>query len=135
MLRALSSDSDTNVLANPTLIALDNQEVTLQSGQQVPFITGQYTNTGNNNANNGSVNPFTTVQRQDVGTTLKITPRLNGKNAMTLTIDLDSSELAGQLGDAGSQITNKSTFHNVLLVQDQQWIVVGGLIRDSKILG
>lgn len=130
MLRALNTDSNTNVIAQPEQLTLDNEEVTLQSGQNVPFVTGQYTNTGGNN--NGSVNPFTTVQRQDIGTTLKITPQLNGSDAMTLTIDLESSELAGQTGDAGSQITNKRTFHNVVLVKDKQWIVVGGLTRDSQ---
>ncbi len=130
MLRALNTDSNANVIANPIQLTLDNEEVTLQSGQNVPFVTGQYTNTGGNN--NGNVNPFTTVQRQDIGTTLKITPQLNGSNAMTLTIDLESSSLAGQTGDAGSEITNKRTFHNVVLVKDQQWIVVGGLTQDSQ---
>ncbi|MEJ0100558.1 MAG: type II secretion system secretin GspD [Pseudomonadota bacterium] len=134
MIRALTADTNTNVVAMPTQVTMDNQEVNLESGQQVPFITGQYTNTGTTSTT-GSVNPFTTVQRQDVGTKLKITPQLNGSDAMTLTIDLESSELAGSVGDAGSQITNKRTFHNVLLVKNQQWIVVGGLIRDSKAAG
>ena len=134
MIRAITSDTNNNVIANPTQMTLDNEQVTLQSGQNVPFISGQYTSTGAGGVN-GQVTPFNTVQRQDVGTTLKITPQLNGSDAMTLTIDLDSSELAGQTGDAGSQITNKRTFHNVVLVKDQQWIVVGGLIRDSKATG
>jgi len=131
MLRALTSDSNNNVIASPTQVTLDNEQVTLQSGQNVPFTTGQYTNTGVGAAA-GSVNPFTTVQRQDVGTTLKITPRMNGSDSMTLTIDLDSSSLTGKTGDGGSQITNKRTFHNVVLVKDKQWLVVGGLIQDSK---
>lgn len=132
MLRALSTNSTTNVIANPTQLTLDNQEVTLTSGQEVPFTTGTYTNNGNNVGGGNNPNPFTTVQRQKVGTTLKITPQLNGSDAMTLTIDLESSELAGQVGDANSQITNTRTFHNVVIVKDQQWIVVGGLVRDSK---
>jgi general secretion pathway protein D len=81
------------------------------------------------------VNPFTTVQRQKVGTILKITPQLNGSDAMTLTIDLESSELADATGDAGSAITNVRKFTNTVLVQDGQTIVVAGLIRDSKITG
>jgi general secretion pathway protein D len=133
MIRALRSDTNTNVIATPQITTADNQEATFESGQEVPFITGQYTNTSGNN--NGSVNPFSTVQRQQVGTKLKITPQLNGANAMTLTIELESSELAGSTGDVGSAITNVRKFKNTVLVQDGQTIVVGGMIRDSKITG
>jgi general secretion pathway protein D len=136
MIRAVLAKSDTNVIGNPRQMTLDNEQATLTSGQNVPFLSGQYTNSGNNTGGGGgNINPFSTVQRQDIGTTLKITPRLNGNDKMTLTIDLESSELAGQTGDAGSQITNKRTFHNVVIVKDQQWLVVGGMIRDSEAVG
>jgi general secretion pathway protein D len=135
LINAIAADTETNVVAMPTQVTADNEEVNLESGQEVPFLTGQYTNSGNNSGGNGNVNPFTTVQRQQIGTKLKITPQLNGSNAMTLTIDLESSELAGQAGDAGSAITNVRKFHNVVLVKDMQTIVVGGLIRDSKVSG
>jgi general secretion pathway protein D len=135
LINAIAADTENNVVAMPTQITADNEEVNLESGQEVPFLTGQYTNSGNNSGNNGNVNPFTTVQRQQIGTKLKITPQLNGSDAMTLTIDLESSELAGQSGDAGSAITNVRKFHNVVLVKDQQTIVVGGLIRDAKVAG
>lgn len=135
LVNAIAADTENNVVAMPTQITADNEEVNLESGQEVPFLTGQYTNSGNNSGNNGNVNPFTTVQRQQIGTKLKITPQLNGSDAMTLTIDLESSELAGQSGDAGSAITNVRKFHNVVLVKDQQTIVVGGLIRDAKVQG
>jgi general secretion pathway protein D len=136
MIRAVLANTNTNVIASPQQMTLDNEQATLTSGQNVPFLSGQYTNSGNNTGGGGgNVNPFSTVQRQDIGTTLKITPRLNGSDKMTLTIDLESSELAGQTGDAGSQITNKRTFHNVVLVRNQQWIVVGGMIRDSEAIG
>jgi general secretion pathway protein D len=134
MIRALQSDSNTNVVAMPKQTTLDNEEATLESGQEVPFITGQFSNTGTGGTN-GSVNPFTTVQRQQIGTKLKITPKLNGADAMTLTIDLESSELAGALGDAGSAITNVRKFKNKVRVNDGQIIVVGGLIRDTKLTG
>lgn len=136
MIRAVLANTNTNVIANPRQMTLDNEQATLTSGQNVPFLSGQYTNSGNNTGGGGgNINPFSTVQRQDIGTTLKITPRLNGSDKMTLTIDLESSELAGQTGDAGSQITNKRTFHNMVIVKDQQWLVVGGMIRDSEAVG
>jgi general secretion pathway protein D len=133
MIRALRADGNTNVIATPSITTADNQEAKFESAQEVPFITGQYTNTGN--TNNGQINPFSTVQRQKVGTILKITPQLNGSDAMTLTIDLESSELAGAAGDAGSAITNVRKFTNTVLVQNGQTIVVAGLIRDSKVTG
>ena len=74
--RAAQRDDNTNVIATPSATTLDNQEAELKVAQEVPFITGQYTNTGNG-GNNGTVNPFTTVQRQEVGTILKITPQIN----------------------------------------------------------
>lgn len=129
MIRALRADTNTNVIATPQITTADNQEANFESGQEVPFLTGQYSSTGNNN---GGVNPFTTVQRQSVGTKLKITPQLNGSDAMTLTIELESSELAGRTGDAGSAITNVRKFKNTVLVRDGETIVVGGMIRNSK---
>jgi len=152
MIRALASDTNTNVIANPTQVTLDNQEVNLESGQEVPFLSGSYSNVGGGIGGGigggaggglgggggiGNVfgSPYNQVNRQQLGTKLKITPQLNGSDAMTLTIDLESSELAGQTGDGGSAITNVRKFHNVLLVKDQQWIVVGGLIRDSETSG
>ncbi len=130
MIRALRSDANTNVIATPNITASDNQEAEFKSAQEVPFITGQSVIAGNTTAN-----PFTTVQRQEVGTILKITPQINGGNIMTLTISLESSELAGQTGDAGSAITNKRAFKTTVLVENGGTVVVGGLIRDSKITG
>ncbi|MEP7312807.1 MAG: type II secretion system secretin GspD [Pseudomonadota bacterium] len=135
MIRALRSDDNTNVIATPSTTTMDNQEAELKVAQEVPFITGQYTNTGS--TNNGQVNPFTTVQRQEVGTILKITPQINGINsdAMLLKIELESSELSGQSGDANSLITNKRTIKTTVLIEDGGVVVIGGLIRDSKTNG
>jgi general secretion pathway protein D len=114
---------------------MDNQEAELKVAQEVPFITGSYSNTGNNN-NNGSVNPFTTVQRQEVGTILKITPQVNEQGALVqLKIELESSELAGTSGDANSLITNKRTVKTNVLIEDGGIVVLGGLIRDSATRG
>ena len=130
MIRALRSDSNTNVIATPSTTTMDNQEAELKVAQEVPFITGQYTNS--TSTSSGTVNPFTTVQRQEVGTILKITPQINGGDAMMLKIDLESSELSGSAGDAGSLITNKRSVKTNVLIEDGGIVVIGGLIRDSK---
>ena len=131
MLRAIQSDSTTNVIAQPQAVTMDNQEAELKVAQEVPFITGQYTNTGN--TNNGDVNPFTTIQREEVGTILKITPQVNGGGPLVqLKIELESSDLAGTTGDAGSQITSKRTINTNVLIEDGGIVVLGGLIRDSS---
>jgi general secretion pathway protein D len=131
MLRAIQSDQNTNVIALPTAVTMDNQEAELKVAQEVPFITGQFTNTGTNNGD-GQVNPFTTIQRQEVGTILKITPQVNEGGALVqLKIELESSDLAGAVGDAGSQITSKRTINTNVLIEDGGIVVLGGLIRDS----
>jgi general secretion pathway protein D len=133
MIRAIQGDSNTNVIATPSAVTMDNQEAEIKVAQEVPFITGQYTNTGND-SNNGNVNPFTTVQRQEVGTILKITPQISG-DMVQLKIELESSELAGTSGDANSLITNKRTVNTNVLIEDRGIVVLGGLIRDSATRG
>jgi general secretion pathway protein D len=131
MLRAIQGDSTTNVIATPQAVTMDNEEAELKVAQEVPFITGQFTNTGTNNGE-GQVNPFTTIQRQEVGTILKITPQVNEGGALVqLKIELESSDLAGTTGDAGSQITSKRSINTNVLIEDGGIVVLGGLIRDS----
>ena len=133
MLRALRSDANTNVIATPSATTMDNQETELKVAQEVPFITGQYTNS--TSTGSGVVNPFTTVQRQEVGTILKITPQINEGDAVMLKIQLESSELSGTAGDANSLITNKRVINTHVMIEDQGIVVLGGLIRDSNIDG
>ena len=135
MLRAIQGDSNTNIIATPSAVTMDNQEAELKVAQEVPFVTGSYTNTGNSD-NNGNVNPFTTVQRQEVGTILKITPQINEQGALVqLKIELESSSLTGDSGDANSLITNKRTISTNVLIEDGGIVVLGGLIQDSDIRG
>src|SRR6187399_778500 len=135
MLRAIQGDSNTNIIATPSAVTMDNQEAELKVAQEVPFVTGSYTNTGNSD-NNGNVNPFTTVQRQEVGTILKITPQVNEGGALVqLKIELESSSLTGDSGDANSLITNKRTVSTNVLIEDGGIVVLGGLIQDSDIRG
>ncbi|MES1195386.1 MAG: type II secretion system secretin GspD, partial [Steroidobacter sp.] len=98
ILRALRSDGDNNLLSTPSIVMLDNEEATINVSQEVPFLTGQYSGTGLSGTTGSTassfVNPFQTVQRQDVGTKLKITPQINESNSLILTIDQEASSLA-----------------------------------------
>src|SRR5215510_1931707 len=133
MLRALQSDSNTNLISKPSAVTMDNQEAQIKVAQEVPFITGQFTSTG---TGSGDVNPFTTVQRQEVGTILKITPQLNqGGSLVQLKINIESSALSGTTGDAGSAITNKRTIDTNVLIEDGGIVVLGGLIQDGDTRG
>ena len=90
MLRALRSDSNSNVVATPSAVTTDNQEATLKVASEVPFLTGQFTST----VLHSSVTPFQTIQREEVGTILKLTPQINeGGAAVMLKIDLESSSV------------------------------------------
>ncbi|HEU4778504.1 MAG TPA: type II secretion system secretin GspD [Steroidobacteraceae bacterium] len=135
MLRAIQGDANTNVIATPSTVTMDNQEAELKVAQEVPFVTGSYSNTGNSSSD-GNVNPFTTVQREEVGTILKITPKVNAEGALVqLKIELESSSLTGDAGDANSLITNKRTISTNVLIEDGGIVVLGGLIQDSDIRG
>jgi len=134
MIRALRSDDNTNVIATPSATMLDNQETELKVAQEVPFLTGQYTN-GTTSGTNNTVNPFSTIQRQEVGTILKVTPKINEGSAVVMKIELESSELSGQRGDANSLITNKRKINTSVMIEDGGIIVLGGLIRDSSVRG
>lgn len=133
MLRALAMDDTSNVIATPTITTIDNQPAEFNDAQDVPFITGQYTTSTGGTGNTGGIsNPFTTVQRQQVGTIVKITPQINDANTVTLTIELESSGLAGKTGDAGSAITNKRSFKTTVRVENGSTIVVAGMIHNAK---
>jgi general secretion pathway protein D len=135
ILRALRGDGNSNILQTPSITTLDNEEAEIKVAQEVPFVTGQYSSTGNN-GNNGSVNPFQTIQREEVGTILKITPQINEGDAVTLKIEQESSDLAPAAtasSGAVDLITNKRTINTKVMVEDGGIIVLGGLIRDAAI--
>jgi len=129
IVRALLGDASTNVLATPSIMTLDNEEAELSVGQEVPFVTGQFTNTG---AAQGSVNPFQTIQREEVGLKLKITPQINEGDAMILEIELENSNLTGSQA-AVDLITNERTITQKVLVENGELLVIGGLIDDQVI--
>ena len=127
LVKALASDSNSNILSTPNLVALDNEEANIQVGQEVPFVTGQFTNTG---ANQSAVNPFQTIKRQDVGLKLTFTPHVNEGDAVIMEIQQEISSLANSVG-AVDLVTNKRTLNTTVRVPDGQILVLGGLITDD----
>lgn len=130
LLRALSGDSNTNVLSTPSLMTMDNEEAQIKVGQEVPFITGQFTNTG---TGQGVTNPFQTVERRDVGLTLGITPQINAGNTIRLKINQEVSSISESAAGAVDLVTNNRTLQTSVEVEDGQILVLGGLIDDNVI--
>jgi general secretion pathway protein D len=128
MLRALRSDTDTNVIATPSALTMDHQEATLKAVEEVPFVTGQYTNTG---TSGGSVSPFQTIQNEEVGTILKVTPQINEGDAIVLKIDIESSSVLPSAATATNPTTSKREISTDVLIEDGGIIVIGGLISNE----
>ncbi|MEM7401657.1 MAG: type II secretion system secretin GspD [Pseudomonadota bacterium] len=128
ILRALEGDTATNILSTPQLMTLDNEEAEIVVAQNVPFITGQFTNTGS--GTDSAVNPFQTIEREDVGITLRITPQINEGDSVKLDIETESSSLTTS-EQASDIITNTRSISTSVLAKDQQTIVLGGLIQDE----
>jgi general secretion pathway protein D len=129
MIRAIRGDSDSNTIATPSTITLDNQEAEIKVANEVPFITGSFTNTG---ANNGATNPFQTVQRQEVGTILKVTPQIAAEgNAVVLKISIESSSVLPNSLSAVDITTAKRTITTNVLIDDGGVVVLGGLISNA----
>ncbi len=129
LIRALAGDAATNILSTPTLVTMDNQEAEIVVGQNIPFLTGSYTSTGTGSSTPG--NPFQTIKRQDVGLTLKIKPQINEGNTIKLEITQEVSSLAASVAGSADLITNKRSIKTTVMVNDDQMVVLGGLIEDS----
>jgi general secretion pathway protein D len=130
LLRALRGDAHTNILQTPSIITLDNEEAEIKVAQEVPFLTGSFSNTGVSNQQ-GQVNPFQTIQREEVGTILKITPQINEGDAVMLKIEQEDSSVAAGTQGAVDLVTNKRTVTTTVLVDDGGVVVLGGLITDT----
>lgn len=125
---ALNGDGETNVMQMPELVVLDNEEATIEVGQEVPFVTGQYTNQGQGGP--GGVNPFQTTQREPVGTLLTITPRINEGTGMRLQISQEISSISAS-NVASDVITNRRAIETSVFVNDGDILVLGGLMDDQ----
>jgi general secretion pathway protein D len=132
MIRAIRNDQDTNVIATPSTMTMDNQEAEIKVAQEIPFITGSFTNTG---ATNGATNPFQTVQRQEVGTILKVTPTIAAEgNSVVMKISIESSSVGAPVSNVDIT-TNKRTITTNVLIEDGGIVVLGGLIQNSSSKG
>jgi general secretion pathway protein D len=128
ILRALEGDADTNIISTPSIVTTDNEEASLNVGQEVPFVTGSFSNTG---SVGGAINPFQTIQREQVGVKLTITPQINEGDSLLLKISQEISNIAQSAAGAVDLITNERTIETTVIVEDGEIIVLGGLLEDQ----
>src|SRR5690606_4663054 len=126
LVQALSTTAGANLLSTPSIITMDNQESEIIVGQNVPFVTGQ-TGTGTD----GTANPFTTIEREDVGLTLRVTPTISDGDLVRLDIEQEISSIADAVTQASDIITNKRQIKTAVLADNGETIVLGGLINDN----
>ena len=128
LIRALESDDNANILSTPTLLTLDNEEAKIVIGQNVPFITGSYAVTGAAT----TPTPFQTIERKDVGLTLRVKPQISEGGTVRLQIYQEVSSVVDTiLPNPAGVTTNKRSVESTVLVDDGQIVVIGGLIQDS----
>lgn len=131
ILNALKETKNANILSTPSILTLDNQEAYITVGQNVPFVTGSFTNTGG--GGDGAQNPFQTIERENVGITLTVTPHINDGDAVVLDISQEVSSLSGlSVSQVASDIiTNERKIQTKVLAVDGRVVVLGGLIKDD----
>jgi len=128
ILSALQGNANTNIISTPTIVTTDNEEASINVGQEVPFVSGSFSNTG---SVGGAVNPFQTIQREQVGVKLTITPQINEGDSLLLKISQEVSSIAGSSEGAADLITNERTIETTVIVEDGGILVLGGLIEDT----
>jgi general secretion pathway protein D len=126
--RFLQTNGDANILSTPNLLTLDNEEAKIVIGQNVPFVTGQYTA---NNSTNGAVNPFQTIERKDVGLTLRVKPQISESGTVKMQIFQEVSSIDSKSSSTSGLITNKRSIESSVLVEDGSIVVLGGLLQDD----
>jgi len=129
LLQALRSDGSSNIISTPSLITMNNEEAEVKVTQEIPLITGSYSNS--TQAVGGTTSPFTTIQREEVGTILKVTPHINEGNSVQLKIEQEDSSPGAKLTDSADISTNKRSIKTTVLIEDGGVIVLGGLMSDS----
>ncbi len=128
--RFLATQGKTNILSTPTLLTLDNEEAKIIVGSQVPFVTGAYTNTGSTSA---TVNPFQTIERKDVGLTLKVKPQISEGGVVRLLISQETSSVdQTTASNPNGPTTRKRSIDSTVIVDDGAIIALGGLIEDTS---
>lgn len=127
----LKTEAGGNILSTPNLVTLDNEEAKIVVGENVPFVTGSFTNTGSGSSN-GSVNPFQTIERKDVGLTLRVRPQVGEGGTVRMTIFQEDARVNSATATAtNGPTTSKSSIETTVVVDDGQVLVLGGLMKDE----
>ncbi|MDO9236320.1 MAG: type II secretion system secretin GspD [Aquabacterium sp.] len=126
----LETQSGVNILSTPNMVALDNEEAKIVVGENVPFVTGSFTNTGGGSG--GSVNPFQTVERKDVGLTLRVRPQVGEGGTVRMTVFQEDSSVKPSADSTNGPTTSKSSIETTVVVDDGQTLVLGGLLKDGS---
>ncbi len=126
IIRALQGDAETNLLSTPSIVTLDNQEAEIIVGQNVPFVTGESTSSSSD-----TTNPFRTIERQDVGISLKVKPQINEGDAITMEIEQEVSNIASSAASTVDIVTNKRSIRTTVQLEDGALLVLGGLMDDT----
>jgi general secretion pathway protein D len=129
IIRALQGDAGTNIISTPSIVTTDNEEASINVGQEVPFLTGSFSQTGTGAG--GAVNPFQTIQREQVGVKLVITPQISEGDSLILKISQEISSIAQSVAGAQDLITNERTIETTVIVDDGDILVLGGLLEDT----
>ena len=129
IVQALRSDGSSNIISTPSLITMNNEEAEVKVTQEIPLITGSYSSS--QAAVGGTTSPFTTIQREEVGTILKVTPHINEGNSVQLKIEQEDSSPGAKLTDSADISTNKRSIKTTVLIEDGGIIVLGGLMSDT----
>jgi general secretion pathway protein D len=129
LIQALRSDGSSNIISTPSLITMNNEEAEVKVTQEIPLITGSFSNT--TASVSGTSSPFQTIQREEVGTILKVTPHINEGNSVQLKIEQEDSSPGAKLTDSADISTNKRSIKTTVLIEDGGIIVLGGLMSDT----
>jgi general secretion pathway protein D len=129
LVQALRSDGSSNIISTPSLITMNNEEAEVKVTQEIPLITGSFSNT--TSSVSGTSSPFQTIQREEVGTILKVTPHINEGNSVQLKIEQEDSSPGAKLTDSADISTNKRSIKTTVLIEDGGIIVLGGLMSDT----
>jgi general secretion pathway protein D len=129
LIQALRSDGSSNIISTPSLITMNNEEAEVKVTQEIPLITGSFSNT--TASVSGTTSPFQTIQREEVGTILKVTPHINEGNSVQLKIEQEDSSPGAKLTDSADISTNKRSIKTTVLIEDGGIIVLGGLMSDT----
>jgi general secretion pathway protein D len=129
LVQALRSDGSSNIISTPSLITMNNEEAEVKVTQEIPLITGSYSSS--TASVSGTTSPFTTIQREEVGTILKVTPHINEGNSVQLKIEQEDSAPGAKLTDSADISTNKRSIKTTVLIEDGGIIVLGGLMSDT----